>query len=45
MKKQIESTIDELWRLWELTDNEQAEDILMSAIAELNDKLNELNDE
>ena len=45
MKKQIESTIDELWRLWELTDNEHAEDILMSAIAELEDKLNELNDE
>lgn len=45
MKTQIIETIDELWRLWELTDNEQAEDILMSAIARLEDELNELNDE
>lgn len=39
MKARIESTIDELWRLWELTDNEGAEDILMTAIAELEDEL------
>lgn len=42
MKQKIEKTIDELWRLWELTDDEGAEDALIDAIVSLNEKLNEM---
>lgn len=42
MKARIELAIDELWALWHKTDNEQVMDNLISAIADLEDALQNL---
>lgn len=45
MKARIELAIDELWELWHKTDDERIMDGLVSAISDLEDIWNILNNE